>query len=355
LIIACPVTVMPGTEPVAQHQAGAAIAAPATAEDFGACAEPDGTFTYTYNPRNQLTLVKQANQTRGNYTYDGLGRRVVRTIGNSTTKPAYDGWNLVQERASNGNSVTANYLTGLDLDQPLLRTAGSSTSYYLSDALGSIVGLADQTGGVPTTYTYEPYGKTTVSGTSSASFFGFTGRENDSTGTLSLYNYRMRAYSPTLQRFLSEDPINFHGGDPNLYRYVSGNPIQGLDPLGTSIFDALGDFWQGVTSGFADLVCGARKALQVIGQAAETVVTWLDQTFCGSGIIAGGVRAFSLIDWRPLQVKVFQFGTSTARVWLGQTVRALGTTLPVWAKAASSAVTAVTVVATGISAICKIT
>src|SRR5512132_2786258 len=33
---------MPGIEPVAQHQAGAAIAAPATAEDCGACAEPDG-------------------------------------------------------------------------------------------------------------------------------------------------------------------------------------------------------------------------------------------------------------------------------------------------------------------------
>ena len=39
----------------------------------------DGTFTYTYNPRNQLTLVKQGNQTRGSNTYDGLGRRVVRT------------------------------------------------------------------------------------------------------------------------------------------------------------------------------------------------------------------------------------------------------------------------------------
>lgn len=67
---------------------------------------------------------------------------MVRTVGGTTTKPAYDGWNLVQERASNGNSVVANYLTGLGLDQPFVRTAGSSTSYYLSDALGSIVGLA---------------------------------------------------------------------------------------------------------------------------------------------------------------------------------------------------------------------
>ena len=176
--------------------------------------------------------VKQGNQTRGSYTYDGVGRRVVRTIGNSTTKPAYDGWNLVQERASNGNSVTANYLTGRGLDQPLLRTAGSSTSYYLSDALGSIVGLASTTGTVPTSYTYEPHGKTTVSGTASANFFGFTGRENDSTGTLSLYNYRIRSYSPALQRFLTEDPIGLAGGDVNLYAYVGNSPKNFIDPLG---------------------------------------------------------------------------------------------------------------------------
>jgi RHS repeat-associated protein len=155
---------------------------------------------------------------------------VVRTVGGTTTKPAYDGWNMVQERASN-NSVSANYLTGLELDQPFIRTAGSSTSYYLSDALGSIVGVGSTTGTVPTTYTYEPYGKTTVSGTSSASFLGFTGRENDSTGTLSLYNYRARAYSPTMNRFLREDPLGFSGG-MNLYGYTGSSPTNWSDPYG---------------------------------------------------------------------------------------------------------------------------
>jgi RHS repeat-associated protein len=108
----------------------------------------------------------------------------------------------------------ANYLTGLSLDQPFFRTAGSSTSYYLSDALGSIVGLADQSGAVPTSNSYEPYGRTMVSGTASSSFFGFTGRENDSTGALSLFSYRSRSYSPGLQRFLTEDLIGLKSGDP---------------------------------------------------------------------------------------------------------------------------------------------
>ena len=33
-------------------------------------------------------------------------------------------------------------------------------------------------------------------------------------------------------RFINEDPINFAGGDPNLYAYVSNNPVQWLDPYG---------------------------------------------------------------------------------------------------------------------------
>jgi len=126
----------------------------------------------------------------------------------------------------------ANYLTGLSLDQPFFRTAGSSTSYYLSDALGSIVGLADQSGAVPTSNSYEPYGRTMVSGTASSSFFGFTGRENDSTGALSLFSYRSRSYSPGLQRFLTEDLIGLKSGDPNPYVYVGNDPLGAGDPLG---------------------------------------------------------------------------------------------------------------------------
>jgi RHS repeat-associated protein len=192
----------------------------------------DGTFTYNYNARNQVTGVSQGQTTLGAFVYDGLGRRVSRTVSGATTRPAYDGWNLVQERDGSG-TVAADYLTGLGIDQPFVRTAGGSTAYYLSDALGSIVGLADQTGAVPTSYAYDPYGKTTVSGTASASFLGFTGRENDSTGTLSLYNYRARYYSPSFGRFISEDPLAFPGGpDPDLYSYVGNDPVSLRDPFG---------------------------------------------------------------------------------------------------------------------------
>jgi RHS repeat-associated protein len=76
-------------------------------------------------------------------------------------------------------------------------------------------------------YSYEPFGNTTQTGTS-ANSYQYTGRENDGAG---LYFNRSRYYSPAVQRFVSQDPIGFAGG-VNLYSYVSNNPIKFTDPFG---------------------------------------------------------------------------------------------------------------------------
>jgi RHS repeat-associated protein len=84
---------------------------------------------------------------------------------------------------------------------------------------------------VQTEYTYEPFGRTSSSGASDGNTFQYTGRENDGTG---LYHYRARSYSPALHRFVSEDPLGFAAGDPNLYAYVFNSPTTYTDPLGLS-------------------------------------------------------------------------------------------------------------------------
>jgi len=89
--------------------------------------------------------------------------------------------------------------------------------------------MTDATGSVSTTYTYEPFGATSTFGAVTGNSLDFTGREDDGTG---LKYYRVRYYHSGLQRFISEDPIGFGGGDTNLYAYVWNGPSNVRDPLG---------------------------------------------------------------------------------------------------------------------------
>jgi hypothetical protein len=62
----------------------------------------------------------------------------------------------------------------------------------LTDGLGSTTALASA-GAVQTSYGYDPYGASQVTGTASSNPYQYTGRENDGTGLL---QYRNRYYNP---------------------------------------------------------------------------------------------------------------------------------------------------------------
>jgi RHS repeat-associated protein len=141
----------------------------------------------------------------------------------------YDGLNAVQELI--GSTPSANILPGLHLDEWFARADSAGSRNLLTDAIGSTVALTDAAGAVQTEYTYEPFGGTATSGASNASLLQFAGRENDCTG---LFYYRARFYSPTLQRFISEDPIEYAGG-LNLHAYTNNNPVNATDPLGLEV------------------------------------------------------------------------------------------------------------------------
>ena len=179
----------------------------------------DGSNSFSWDARNRLFSMNSAG-----FAYDTAGRRTQNAAGKGFF---YDGANAVQELS--GSTVTANLLTGPGVDQAITRTDSSGSQTFLTDALGSTIGLADGSGAVQTKYSYGPFGLTTTSGQTSSNSFQYTGRENDGTG---LYCYRARYYNPTLQRFISEDPLGFGGGDANLYAYVGNDPTTFRDPTG---------------------------------------------------------------------------------------------------------------------------
>jgi RHS repeat-associated protein len=120
-----------------------------------------------------------------------------------------------------------NYLRSLNIDEPFTRQSSTGNEHYHTDALGSSLSLSNGQGASVTTYIYEPFGKTTVTGTSTNAF-QYNGRENDGTG---LAYYQARYYSPILQRFISQDPHGMDGG-LNFYAYTLNDPVNSIDPLG---------------------------------------------------------------------------------------------------------------------------
>lgn len=185
----------------------------------------DGVNTYTWNARNQLASISGPGLS-ASFQYDAFGRRIGKTSNGSTTYFVYNGAAVVQEIAS--GTPVATMLTG-SANELLTRTDGSGTSSYLPDGLCSTLALIDSAGVLQTQYTYDPYGNTTASGAATTNKNTYTGREDDGTG---LYYLRNRYYSPGLQRFISEDPIEFTAGDANLYSYALNNPIGYTDPSG---------------------------------------------------------------------------------------------------------------------------
>jgi len=191
---------------------------------------------YSYDRENRLMnaakfggLMSRANESV-NYQYDAFGRRVVRQDKKTgRTEFTHDGMDVIQDRfeKNDGNISTTNYVNGLGIDDKLKVKSGTTSRYFLTDHLGSTVGMSDTNGNVTESASYDSFGRTISSNLTTR--YGFTGREADEkTG---LMYYRARFYDPQIGRFTSEDPIGFEGG-VNWFAYVENNPINFFDPYG---------------------------------------------------------------------------------------------------------------------------
>ena len=171
--------------------------------------------------------ISQGGVAQLTYAYDALGRRISKTVGSGTpTQFLYDGANAVQETV--GSTINP-ILVGLGIDERFARNDTTGRTYFLSDAINSTIALTNSSGAIQNTYSYDPYGNTSQSGTGFTNPYQYTGREADTAG---LYYYRARYYSPMMGSFISEDPIGFGGGQASFYAYVAGNPINYIDPYG---------------------------------------------------------------------------------------------------------------------------
>jgi RHS repeat-associated protein len=194
-----------------------------------------GSTTYQYDALGHLLEVKTPTETI-TYTYDGLGRRVGKSV-NGTLVEGFlyaDGIHPIAELDGSGN-VVATFVYGTRPNVPDLMIKGGVTYRIISDQLGSPVEVINTaTGAVIEQISYDSWGNITSDSNPGFQPFGFAGGLYDAdTG---LAHFGARDYDPVTGRWTTRDPMGFAGGDTNLYGYVLQDPV--------NLEDGLGLYWQ---------------------------------------------------------------------------------------------------------------
>ena len=189
--------------------------------------DPQGR-SFTWDFENRLTQVVNPGVGTTTFKYDPFGRRIQKSGPLGTTNYLYDGISVVE--ALNGAGGLVSQYVGVGVDQELATAQSGTNAYYDSDGLLSTTTLANQSGGILSTYNYDNFGNVLSQTGSLTNPFQYTGRELDS--EIGLFYYRARYYDANTGRFIAEDPTGFGSGDPNFYRYVMNNPLILIDPSG---------------------------------------------------------------------------------------------------------------------------
>jgi RHS repeat-associated protein len=214
---------------------------------------------YVYDAWNRLVQAQDGNGNQlASYAYDALGRRIQENendaFGNPVTRDLYysSRWQVLEERETDsfGNTLVRaqNVWSPVYVDALVLRNrdpapAGSGSLserlYVQQNANWNVTAIVDTTGTVQERYVYDAYGKPTVlapdwTAQTKGSQFGWVylhqgGRLDSATG---LYSFRHRDDSPTLGRWMQQDPLGYVDS-MNVYEYLRDNPTNLLDPQGT--------------------------------------------------------------------------------------------------------------------------
>lgn len=197
------------------------------------------TTTYGYDALGNLRRVDLPDGTVIEYLVDGLNRRVGKLVDGVLSRQWLwsDGLRVAAELDGAG-AVIARFVYATRVNVPDLVIKGGVTYRVIHDHLGSpmlVVNTGD--GSVVQARRYDAWGGTIVDTHPGFMPFGFAGGLADvDTG---LVRFGARDYDPETGRWTARDPILFGGGDPNLYGYVLGDPVNGLDPAGLQASGAL--------------------------------------------------------------------------------------------------------------------
>lgn len=237
------------------------------------------------------------------YTYDSMGRMLTRDDGTDLTQFTWDDqWNCIKEVT--GESETVYHIP----EGQILSFIRDGVTYQAHMcALGSIRMITDESGNVVAQYDFDAWGWA-ISVTENSELAGFPMRFVGSLGVrfdelVGMHYMRERWYDPTIQRFISRDPIGLAGG-ANLYAYCSNSPAQNFDPTGLT--EATEIYYLGLTCAQIWAAVGGKNskykvqawALALMSRVEHWPKSWLEQDLEDTAVLLGsrdaGVRPTSV-------------------------------------------------------------
>jgi RHS repeat-associated protein len=122
------------------------------------------------------------------------------------------------------------YATRVNVPDYMIR--GLTTDRIVTDERGSVRAVINTTTGAVDQYLrYDEFGVVLEDSNPGFQPFGFAGGLYDP--DTKLVRFGARDYDAQTGRWTTKDPIGFRGGDPDLYAYVAGDPVNLIDPTGS--------------------------------------------------------------------------------------------------------------------------
>ena len=255
------------------------------------------TALYVYNADNKLvkaTVQQGNNVVVETYTYDYAGNRTSKTttINNHVEKVYYLNdnsslTNVLVECSANGDEICY-YTIGADL---VSQEINGKVYAYLYDGHGTVRALANESGKLTDTYTYDAFGNLLNSTGTTANNYRYCGEQFDS--TTGLYYLRARYMDTSTGRFISLDSYEGSNDDPislHKYLYANSNPVTYTDPSG---YFSLGEMAgvMAISGIIGGMSCGAMNVFRFLWDKSYegNATNWLDAFLEGykEGLIFG--------------------------------------------------------------------